>query len=178
MYAAEIREQFVFGIMKRSMSLIPTVFELIAAVSGLVALVARFPFEPLYSFLVWLIPPLRDLQKARESLNEGRSIKIDDKQETLEMIHQVAAEEYDDITARYTPVEFKWFHQGLEFRYAEQRREGKRNIPDIQDEMVGYFDERISAFLGRIAYVGGGATALGFLLSLIFSNLELTNKRI
>ena len=45
-----------------------------------------------------------------------------------------------NFSEQYTPVEFKWMHQAFEIRYAEQRIEGRKNTPGIQEEMSGYFD--------------------------------------
>lgn len=149
------------------MAAVPAVFGLIAAVSGLVAVVARFRFDPFYSVFVKLSPKTRRLQAAREALADGRRIRIADEQEILELIHRVAAEEYDNISEQWTPVEFRWMHNTFRFRYAEQREEGKQNRPDIEAELVGYVDERIAAHLGRIAAGGTIIAILGFALAVL-----------
>ena len=151
------------------MVLLSAVFGLIAAVAALVALVARFRFDPLYSWLVWYYPPARKLQAARDLLAEGGQIRIADHQAELETIHEVVCEEYSNISEQYTPVEFRWMHQAFRIRYAEQRKEGRKNTPGIQEEMVGHFDQRISQ---KLAGVAAGATVIviaGFAGLLILS---------
>lgn len=152
------------------MVFLPAVFGLIGAVAALVALVARFRFEPLYSWLIRFHPSARNLQAARDLLADGSRIRIADHQAELETIHEVACEEYSNISEQYTPVEFRWMHQAFRIRYAEQRRQGRKNTPGIQKEMVDHFDRRISR---KLAGVAAGATVvaiIGFAGLLIFSN--------
>lgn len=149
--------------------LLPAVFGLVGAVAALVALVARFRFDPLYSWLVRFHPSARKLQLARNLLTDGDQIRIADHQTELETVHEVAREEYSNISERYTPVEFRWVHQGFRIRYAEQRREGRKNMPGIQEEMVSHFDRRISRKLAGVAAGAIGIAITGFAGLLILS---------
>lgn len=151
------------------MVLVSALFGLIAAFSGFAAVVARFKVEPFHSFFVRLSPGLRRLQDARDAVAERRNVKIGDEQETLETLHEVAVKEYDNISERYTPVEFSWFHQGFRFRYAEQREEGKKNSPDVQDELLEFFDTRIAERIGRVAAIFSIVAIAGFFLLLVTS---------
>jgi hypothetical protein len=85
----------------------------------------------------------------------------------LELIHQVASEEYSNISERWTPVEFEWMHNAFRIRYAEQRKEGPKNSPGVREEIIGHFDRRISERLGRIAAVGTGIAVIGFALAVL-----------
>lgn len=144
------------------MPLFPAVLGLIAACAGLVALVARFPFNPLYTWLIQLHPQARQLQKARSLLAHGSRIRIADHQDELETIHKIACDEYDNISPQYTPVEFEWMHQAFRIRYAEQRKEGRKNTLGMQEEMLGHFDQRISRRLDGVAAAGTVVAILGF----------------
>lgn len=151
------------------MVLLPALFGLVATLSGLVALVARFRFDPLYTWLVQVHPRARVLQNARDLLADSGRIRIADHQDELDIIHHITCDEYDNISPQYTPVEFEWMHQAFRIRYAEQREEGRKNTPGIQEEMVGHFDRRISR---KLAMVAAGATVVaisGFAGLLILS---------
>lgn len=144
----------------RLVVLLPAAFGLFAAVAGLVALVARFRFNPLYAWLVHLHPRARQLQKARDLLDDGGRIRIAEHQDELETIHDVACEEYSNFSPQYTPVEFRWMHQAFEIRYAEQRTEGRKNTPGIREEILGHFNRRISRKLARVS-AGATVVAIG-----------------
>jgi hypothetical protein len=149
--------------------LLPAVFGLIASVAALIALVARFRFDPLYSWLIRLHPSAQKLQSARDLLADGDRIRIADHQVELETIHNVACEEYSNISEQYTPVEFRWLHQAFRIRYAEKRKEGRKNMPSIQEEMVGHFDRRISQKLAEVAAGAAVVAIAGFAGLLILS---------
>jgi hypothetical protein len=151
------------------MVLLPAVFGLIAGFAALVALIARFRFYPLYSWLVRLYPPARKLQVSRNLLADGSRIRIADHPVELEAIHKVACEEYSNISEQYTPVEFRWMHQAFRIRYAERRKEGRKNTPGIQEEMINHFDQRISRKLAGIAAGTTVVAIFGFAGLLVFS---------
>lgn len=80
------------------MGVVPAVFGFIAAVPGLIAVVARFQVEPLYSMFVAVPSITRRLQRARDAVAERRRLRIVDDQDTLELVHQVATEENEYIS--------------------------------------------------------------------------------
>lgn len=140
---------------------------LIGAISALIALVAQFRFQPVYSWLVKLHPTVARYQAARDALESGRKIRLRDEREVLNTVHEVAAEEYDNIPEQYAPVEFEWFHNGFRIRFDDQSRRGKKNIPDIEQELLGHFDHRISRSLGSVAATGAVLAVSLFLLVFI-----------
>jgi hypothetical protein len=78
------------------------------------------------------------------------------------MIHDVVCDEYDNFSEQYTPVEFSWMHQAFEIRYAEQRSEGRKNTPGIQDDVLDHFDRRISRSIAGVAGLATVVAIIGF----------------
>lgn len=145
------------------MVLLPTVLGLIGACSAFIALVARFRFDPFYTWLVQVHPRTRQLQAARTLLADGGRIRIADHQDELETIHQMACKKYDNISEQYTPVEFWWVHQGFCIRYAEERKDVQPRTPGIQEEMLKHIDWQMSRALAKVAAAATGVAIVGFL---------------
>lgn len=133
----------------------------LGAASGAMALIINLKTDPFYSMLASVQPSTRRLLSARESVANRERLRIADDQEELETIHEMLVDEYD-FYEQYTPVEFRFVHNGFKLRYAEQRTQGKKNSPGVGDELVEHMDERIDRKIGRIALGAAGVCIVSF----------------
>lgn len=140
---------------------------LIGAFSALIVLVAQFRFVPFYSWLVRVHPSAAQYQAARDALDSGRKLRLRDDRQVLDTVHEVVAEEYDNIPEQYAPVEFEWFHNGFRIRFDDQSKHGRKNSPGIEEELISHFDGRISRLLGSVAAIGAVVAISGFLVVLV-----------
>lgn len=122
-------------------------------------MVVNLRLDPFHSWFVRLHPSARKLESVRDSLADRERLRIADDQEKLEILHEMLVEEYD-FDEQYTPVEFRFLHNSIEMRYAEQRTQGRRNTTD--EELVDHMDERISEKLGRVVLGAVGICVVSF----------------
>jgi hypothetical protein len=137
------------------------ILSLLAALSGLLAVVAGQRVEPFYSKIAPYIPKARSLYSARQAIeNEGRKIRIrDGYRKELHTIHRILVEEYG-FDEQYYPVEIKFMHNSFEVKYAENRTQGRRQTS--RDDLISLVDSRVSEVLGQLSAVAAIICVLAF----------------